>query len=180
MKNIVVLDDNLFSEVATLGELKLRGYSLACFENSSELFNHLEEGRSVDLFILDVQLPEASIEYTDNHYKTMDGMRTGIVVAQLLRKAQIDVPIIFYSVAHLTEDIHPIYEYEKRDENAIYFDKSNVDTRYQLADFIDELFKKGTLSKSKWLTIFGNSIEVKPSFCGVGINLKEIFRNFKR
>ncbi len=179
MKNIVFLDDSPFQLEETIAELKLRGYSVSIFETTSKLFAHIEAGNPIDLFVLDVQLPEGHIEYLGNHYLTRNGLITGILVARMLRYANIETPIFMFSIAHIDSDLLMIRDFEKRDANTAFVRKGEMATHYDFADIVDELFKTGKMKKSNsFLSILGESIQVKPSFCGVGLDLKKVFGGF--
>ncbi|MCP5015369.1 MAG: hypothetical protein GY938_08800 [Ketobacter sp.] len=164
---------------AALDELRLRGYDVTVCSNTNSFFEHLTSGAKIDLFLIDVQLPEPDIEIGGICFSTRDGLSVGVLIARFLRTANIKIPIILMSIAHLHEDVASIVEYERRDRNCAYWNKTEMKTQYVLADSIDKLFEQGSVKKSRWLQILGDSIVAKPSLFGVGLDLHALARKLK-
>ena len=175
LKHIVILDDNPDELCDFIVELKIRQFEISIRRNPHGLFNVLTGEKPIDLLILDVMVP-GTLVLGDNIVETNGGYTTGILIAKYLRHAGIELPIILFSVAWRKPIIDEIHTFEKKDSNTAYIEKWTMGAE-ELADFIEELFRRGHVKKGSWkfLKLFGDSLVLKPSFCGMGIDIKKLF-----
>ena len=173
--HIVILDDNYIALSPYIAEIECLGIEVSVADNVIEWSEILAKGKSVDLFIIDIMLPVSGSGFSE--LATGLGQRTGLLVGKMLRKKGIDTPIIFFSVAWLEGAIKEIKNTENRIANSIYLQKQET-LPEELATIIEAILMKGKVPGkfSKGYAKIIESMFLKPSFFGAGLDLKKLFK----
>lgn len=173
-RHVVILDDDYHILSAYIAVLECLGIKVSVAGDVSKFIDILSSNIKVDLFVIDVMLPSTGSGFSE--LATNHGARTGLLIGRTLREKGIETPIIFFSVAWLDEAIEEIKRTEKSVINSVYLRKQEV-TPNDLADIVKAILNKGKVPNklSKIYSKMIDSLFLKPSFFGVGVDIKKLF-----
>lgn len=173
--HIVILDDDYHILSPYIDELECLGIKVSVSGDVSQFVEVVSKSEKVDLFIIDVMLPAGGSGFSE--LATDRGARTGLLVGKTLREKGIETPIIFFSVAWLDKAVSEIKNTEKRVSNSIYLKKQEV-LPQELAEIAKAILSKGKVpgGLSKAYAKLVDSLLLKPSFFGVGVDFKKLFK----
>lgn len=173
MPNILIIDDNIFELRFVIDALEMRGHNVYLIDSPYSLLEILTEEISFDLIVLDVMLGgwKSFLDTTISN-----SMLAGLSVATAIRKGGIGVPIIFFSSASHKTIINCITEMEAHLDNTLYLAKHETEPT-KLVSILEAFFDTGILlnKQDNILDTILGSIIAKPSFLGIGIDIKKLF-----
>lgn len=178
MKHVVLLEDNPNQILPYVSELEVRGYEVSVASTIEQFMDLLVGPKPIDLFILDVMItgPD-SLSPALPHIHLGHGNKTGLIISKVLRHSGIEIPIILFSVAWLEPLVNEIKKVEKDTENIAYLNKTDTSPE-EFGAFVKKLFEDGKIKKGffSYLSIFGEALLLKPSFCGLGVDIKKLLK----
>jgi CheY-like chemotaxis protein len=173
---VVVVDDDRIQMAPFFVELNLRGIDTISMDDADQCLEYMETGGNASLFVIDIML-ESPVRYSQaltNNY-----LLTGLSVARDVRKFCPDAPIILFSNMVRAELVTEILKVAEKVGNCVLIQKHTICEFGQFADLVETILLKGikdNSSKSLWKRL-GDSVQLKPSFFGVGIDLKALAKN---
>lgn len=172
---IALIDDELVAMRIYRLELELEGYEVLQYKSVDEIepLISTEKNEPIDLFIIDIVLPSGSV-YSDKNPDL--GLRTGLFLAQDIRKKYIDIPIILFTNWQFEDLQKAAKRLSIRLGNCIFLYKHDY-LPFELVDMVNRYFKELRLSPKKKIGIFQKlfgSLILQPNISGVGIDLKQL------
>lgn len=178
MANLVFLDDCGFELAAFFDELTIAGHNFELFATTDEFIDYVCTGARIDIFVIDLILPDFKIRFEGKNIDTNRGMEAGLHVIKILRACGYSQPIVVLSQRVEDGAIEATLKQEVGTDNIAFVNKNRCPT-VKFLKMIDETFDKGKIENSeKWgfLNIFGESLEIKPSIYGVTFDVKAAFQ----
>lgn len=177
MKHVVILDDDAWQLDAYLSELEVRGVRVSVATDLTEFMEILVGEVPIDLFVLDVMVPTGSLAPAFPEVHTANGMDTGILLAMALRHSDIEIPIVMFSVAWSGDILERIKGIKSKYTNIAYLSKAETFPS-DFGNFIGKLLEDGKVKKGffSFLPIIGDALVLRPSFCGVGVDIKKLLK----
>ena len=172
---VAIIDDDRFA---------LRYYVSAVEQNTGAVVRHytsaldfvraVNEGATFDLIVTDVMMSPAGT-FTDE--ETNNGLLTGIKLVEALREACIPCPVIVFTNISTPALIDNIQESFSDDEMILVIRKIDADP-FQLAEVIKrqlDKIKGRRPSSTAWSRLL-ESLQLRPNFMGLGIDLKQLMQ----
>jgi CheY-like chemotaxis protein len=177
-KHIIIVDDSKLSISAFLEELALTGFKVSHYRSVDSCLEFVKTKRHVDIFVLDIMMPPGNAYRSRN---TDDGLFTGRLLAHDIRRLYPITPIVFLS--NLSDPIN-IDGFSRSREllgNVVFLNKVDV-SPVHFSKLINSILSKGidaVENKSLFAKII-DSLLIRPSFYGIGIDLLKLFKMKKR
>ena len=178
MKHVVILEDNPNQILPYISEVEVRGYEVSIAHSVEQFMELLVGPKAIDLFVLDVMITgQNTLAPAMPHIHLNHGYDTGLILAKVLRHSGIELPIILFSVAWLKPLVSEIKQMEKSTDNLAYLNKTETSPE-EFGDFIQKLFQEGKIKKGffSYLSIISEALLLKPSFCGLGVDIKKLLK----
>jgi CheY-like chemotaxis protein len=113
MKKILFIDDDKYGVITYLiEELQLNNYEVSFRNEIDGLLGHISDNH-YDLLILDIMLPVPDSWNSEMQLASNSGIKTGVVLFNLIRKSFPILPVIIYS-AYSHDIKHDNYTYSIR------------------------------------------------------------------
>ena len=170
---VVVVDDDPIQMRPFFVEMNSRGIDAISLSDADQCFDYIESGSHADIYVIDIMLRSSK------HYSaalTNNYQLTGLSVARDVRRFNQNTPIILFSNTVQSDLVTEIRKVAEKIGNCVLIQKYTISEFGQFGYLIETILVEGVkniASKNFWKRL-KESIFLKPSFFGVGVDLKTL------
>ena len=170
--NIAIIDDDHLQMRYYIRALEDAGYNVFLFRSPASCKTALLKGIAFDLFLCDLMMPPRG---SYNLEDTEDGLITGLLFAEELRKTESDSPIFLFTNLNEQTVVSRVAQRAKKLTNIFLLSKA-LFTPDRMCEAIPAMLEESLppLQRKGILRRLFDSLILQPNFFGMGINLKKI------